>query len=76
MRYCRAAWPYALAACALGFLAMFPGLVIVGSFLSLENLNIMFVLPPFCFATLFLAILTALAYDSLHGESIKNRMAR
>jgi len=70
-----ALWPYALAACALGFLSMFPGLVIVGSFVSLENSDIMLFLPPFCFATLFLAILTALAYDSLHGEVAKRQGA-
>jgi hypothetical protein len=62
-------WPWTLAASVLGFLTVFPGLILLGHFFGYDNSNIVPVLTLFNFVTLLGAIVCSYARDLIRmGE--------
>ena len=64
-------WPFLFAASALGYLALLPGIPIVSQFVELEDPAIVAYLGLFSFATLLLAVVAALVWDSYQAGKVE-----
>jgi len=64
-------WPIFLAASALAYFTLLPGIPIASQFVELQDPAIVAYLALFSFATLLLAVLAALAWDSYQAGKVE-----
>jgi len=64
-QFTQKAWPWFFAACSIAWLALFPGINLLGYFLGVNDPNLTVLLILFAFGTLLLTIFCGFASDSL-----------
>lgn len=69
------AWPGALIACVLGYLALVPGVVLLTASTGFDSSPAVTALIVFAFAALVLSFLSARARDHVHEASLASRPA-